>query len=378
MRAAERGKQVAVVVELTARFDEARNIEWAQILEDAGVHVTYGLVTLKTHSKVMLVVRTEGGRPRTYCHVGTGNYHANTARLYGDFGLLTADQEIGADLVNHFHFLTGYAPDQQYRHLVVAPRYMRARFESLIRREIEHIRGGGTGRIVAKLNALDDTAMIQELYKASQAGVRIDLVVRGHCRLRPGVPGYSENIHVSSIVGRFLEHDRLYYFHNGGNPEVFIASADWRSRNLSERVEVMAPILSEQYRARLAGILGRALRDNRLAWDLQSDGCYIQRMPGPDEDEVSFQGELMQEAIDRSARSCDRGNCAPSPSGPDPIPVGWRVTRSGPANLRAHARARRQRRRDRIPAASGCSRYGLQCAAIHGGGIQRAHDLPNT
>jgi polyphosphate kinase len=300
MRAAERGKQVAVVVELTARFDEARNIEWAQILEDAGVHVTYGLVTLKTHSKVMLVVRTEGGRPRTYCHVGTGNYHANTARLYGDFGLLTADQEIGADLVNHFHFLTGYAPDQQYRHLVVAPRYMRARFESLIRREIEHIRGGGTGRIVAKLNALDDTAMIQELYKASQAGVRIDLVVRGHCRLRPGVPGYSENIHVSSIVGRFLEHDRLYYFHNGGDPEVFIASADWRSRNLSERVEVMAPILSEQYRARLAGILGRALRDNRLAWDLQSDGCYIQRMPGPDEDEVSFQGELMQEAIDRS------------------------------------------------------------------------------
>ena len=300
MRAAERGKQVAVVVELTARFDEARNIEWAQILEDAGVHVTYGLIALKTHSKAILVVRSEDGRPRTYCHIGTGNYHANTARIYGDFGLLTANPEIGSDLVNHFHFLTGYAPDQQYRHLVVAPRDLRPRFVSLIRREVQHRRDGKPARIIAKFNALDDTEIIQELYSASREGVTIDLIVRGHCRLRPGVPGYSDNITVSSIVGRFLEHDRVYCFHNAGEPELFIASADWRNRNLTDRVEVMVPILGSEHRQRLIQILELALSDNRLAWDLRPDGSYVQRAAGDGEPEVSYHDVLMREASDRS------------------------------------------------------------------------------
>lgn len=214
LRAAGRGKQVAVLVELQARFDEANNIEWAQMLENAGVHVTYGLVGLKTHTKVTLIVRYEGGRPRTFCHIGTGNYHARTARLYSDLGLLTCDPDLGLDLVNLFHFLTGHAPDQQYRRLVVAPRDMRRVFEELIRREATVQEQHGTGRIVAKMNALDDAGIIRELYRASQAGVRIDLIVRGHSRLRPGLPGYSDNVRILSIIGRFLEHDRIFYFQN--------------------------------------------------------------------------------------------------------------------------------------------------------------------
>ena len=301
MRAAERGKQVAVLVEVTARFDEARNIEWAQALEDAGVHVTYGLMGLKTHAKVALVVRYEEGRPVTYFHLGTGNYHPRTARLYSDIGLLSADAEIGADLVNFFHFLTGFAPDQQYSRLVVAPRDMRGVFENRIRREVALHERHGTGRIVAKLNALDDTGIIKELYRASQAGVQIDLIIRGHTRLRPGLPGFSENIRVVSIIGRFLEHDRTYWFHNDGHPEVFIASADWRQRNLGDRVEAMVPIQDAALRDRITRILQWALEDNRLAWDLDSDGQYTQRRPSPGEPERDFHRRLMEDALERTS-----------------------------------------------------------------------------
>ena len=303
VRAAERGKQVAVLVELSARFDEANNIEWAERLEDAGVHVAYGLVGLKTHTKVTLVVRNEGGMPRTYGHIGTGNYHARTARLYSDLGLLTSDPLIGADLVNLFHFLTGYAPDQHYSHLVIAPRDMRRTFEDLIRREVSHQEREGTGRIIAKLNALDDAGVIQELYRASQAGVQIDLIVRGHSRLRPGLPGFSDNIRLRSIIGRFLEHDRIFFFHNNGDAEVFIGSADWRQRNLSERVEAMVPITDPALQKRLARILDLALRDNRLAWILQPDGRYVQQHPAPGEPEIDLHELLMQDAQERTRRT---------------------------------------------------------------------------
>ncbi len=302
MRAAEKGKQVAALVEVTARFDEAKNMQWAEILEDAGVHVAYGLVGLKTHTKVTLVVRYEEGRPRTYCHVGTGNYHARTARLYSDLGLLTCDPEVGFDLVNLFHFLTGYAPDQQYSRLLVAPRDMRRAFEDLIHREVERQRVHGDGRIVAKLNALDDVEIIQELYRASQEGVQIDLIVRGHSRLRPGLPGFSETIRVTSIVGRFLEHDRVYWFENGGDPEVLIGSADWRHRNLTDRVEALVPVSDPALRERIHGMLECALRDNRLAWELGPDGRYVQRRPAPGEPEVNFHALLMQDALERTRK----------------------------------------------------------------------------
>jgi polyphosphate kinase len=306
LRAAERGKQVAVLVELSARFDEANNIAGAELMEDAGVHVTYGLVGLKTHSKVTLVVRLEGGRPRTYCHVGTGNYHARTARVYTDLGLLTSNPEIGADLVNFFHFLTGYAPDQHYERLIVAPRDMRRVMEERIRREVQIQKAGGAGRIVAKMNALDDAEIIQELYRASQAGVRVDLIIRGHSRLRPGLPGYSDNIRVISILGRFLEHDRIYYFQNDGDPEIFIGSADWRGRNLNERVETMTPILDPALRDRVVQVLHYALNDNRLAWELMSDGQYVQRRPEPGEPEVNYQEVLMRDAVARCRAPASR------------------------------------------------------------------------
>jgi polyphosphate kinase len=300
LRSAEGGKQVAVLVEVSARFDEAANMQWAETLEDAGVHVAYGLVGLKTHAKVALIVRYEGGRPRTYCHIGTGNYHARTTRLYTDLGLLTCDPETGMDLVNLFHFLTGYAPDQQYSRLVVAPRDMRRVFEQRIRREVEHQERGGNGRIVAKLNALDDPGIIQELYRASQAGVKVDLIVRGHTRLRPGIPGYSENIRLVSIVGRFLEHDRIYFFQNDGDPEIFIGSADWRQRNLAERVEVMVPVKHRPLQDRLLRILEYALLDNRLSWELHPDGTYVQRYPAPGEPELNYHEMLMRDALERT------------------------------------------------------------------------------
>ncbi|HEU4562038.1 MAG TPA: hypothetical protein VFS20_29695, partial [Longimicrobium sp.] len=298
--AAERGKQVAVLIELSARFDEANNIRGAEMLEDAGVHVTYGLVGLKTHSKVTLIVRDEGGPPRTYCHLGTGNYHVRTTRLYCDLGILTCHDEIGDDLVNFFHFLTGYAPDQKYSRLNVAPRDLRRCFEERITREVQHQRRYGTGRIIAKMNALDDPGIIRALYAASREGVRIDLIVRGHSRLRPGLPGYSENIRVISVIGRFLEHDRIFHFGNNGDPEVFIGSADWRERNLNERVEIIVPVLDAALRERTTRLLETALSDNRLAWDLQSDGRWIPRTPQDGELEINFHDLLMRDATERS------------------------------------------------------------------------------
>ena len=299
-RAAEQGKQVAALVEVKARFDEANNIEWADQLEDAGVHVTYGVVGLKTHSKATLVVRQENGGFRTYCHIGTGNYHPKTARLYTDLGLFTCDSDVGYDIVNLFHALTGYAPDQRYRQALVAPRAMRSTFMHLIEQEIDYQRRHGNGRIIAKMNALDDIPLIQALYRASQSGVQIDLIVRGHCRLRPGVPGVSENIRVISILGRFLEHDRVFYFYNNGEPHTFIGSADWRGRNLDERVELIIPVLDRGLQQRLIKMLEDALSDNRLAWDLSSDGRYVQRWPALGQSVRNFHEILMRQAIRRA------------------------------------------------------------------------------
>lgn len=299
-RAAKHGKQVAVLIELKASFDEARNIEVARELEKGGIHITYGLVGLKTHAKTALVVREEPEGLRTYAHLSTGNYNPATARLYVDLALFTADAAIGADLVNLFHYLTGYAPEQRYRRLVVAPREMRSAFTALVRREVEHQRERGNGRIICKMNALDDPGMIRELYEASRAGVEVTLIVRGPCRLRPGLPGFSENIRVLSIIGRFLEHSRIYYFGNGGAPRLFLGSADWRRRNLEDRVELAVPIEDAEVQARLMRTLQFCLEDNRLAWELGADGLYRQRRPAEGEPERALHETLMARALERA------------------------------------------------------------------------------
>jgi polyphosphate kinase len=282
-----------VLVELTASLDEQRNIDWARRMEEAGVHVTYGVVGLKTHTKITLVVREESDAMRTYCHIGTGNYHERTARLYTDLGLFTCSDEIGQDLVNLFHFLTGFAPEQEYSHLLIAPRDLRRTLLELVDREIER---GSDGHIILKMNGIDDIGMIQALYRASQAGVRVELIVRGHSRLRPGLPGISENIRVISIVGRFLEHDRIWYFHGGGDPKIYLGSADWRRRNLDERIEAVVPIQDPALQHRLREILDAALTDNVQAWDLGADGRYTLRSPAPGESERSYQEFLMERA----------------------------------------------------------------------------------
>ncbi len=279
VQAAERGKQVAVLIELQARFDEENNIIWAQRLEDVGVHVSYGVAGLKTHAKVMLVVRREGDTIRRYVHIGTGNYNPKTARLYTDFGLLSANPALGADLTDLFNVLTGFASPAGYRKLIVAPRGMRERFLGMIRREIDHRREGRPARIIAKMNALVDPDIIAALYEASGAGVPIDLIVRGICCLRPGLPGVSDSIHVISIVGRFLEHSRACYFLNGGDEEVYIGSADWMPRNFDRRIEAVTPIESPADRQAIRDLLLLMLEDNRQAWDLRSDGTYEQRRP---------------------------------------------------------------------------------------------------
>jgi polyphosphate kinase len=294
--AAENGKQVAVLVELKARFDEKNNINWARKLEQAGVHVVYGLVGLKTHTKVVLVVRREDNHIRRYVHIGTGNYNPKTARLYTDLGLLSCRDELGADLTDLFNYLTGYSRQRSYRKLLVAPVNLRDRFLSLIRREIEHCHQGNSGRIVAKMNALIDPQIIATLYEASIAGVQIDLIVRGMCCLRPGVKGISENIRVISIIGRYLEHSRIFYFHNQGQEEVYIGSADWMTRNLDRRVEAVVPIEDPGNLKDLQEILGVMLADNCQAWDLGPDGQYIQRQPTDNSKEQSAQEILMEMA----------------------------------------------------------------------------------
>jgi polyphosphate kinase len=297
IKAAENGKQVSVLIELKARFDEQNNINLARKLEQSGVHVVYGLVGLKTHTKVVLVVRREDDKIRRYVHIGTGNYNAKTSKLYTDVGLFSCRPELGADLTDLFNYLTGYSLQKSYRKLIVSPVNTRESFYRLIQQEIDHVRAGKSGRIVAKMNALVDPKMIENLYRASQAGVSIDLIIRGMCCLRPGVPGVSENIRVISIIGRFLEHSRIYYFNNGGDPKIFLGSADWMARNLDRRVEVITPIEDLEISNDLQEILGIMLADNRQAWDMQSDGSYKQRRPQTGTEEESTQKILMEMAV---------------------------------------------------------------------------------
>jgi polyphosphate kinase len=293
IEAAERGKQVAVLVELKARFDEENNIIWARKLEQAGVHVVYGILGLKTHAKLALVVRQEGGVLRRYVHLGTGNYNPATARVYTDLGLFTADADFGADVSELFNYLTGYSRQEQFRKLLVAPVNLRRQLVALIRREARHHYAGHPSGIVAKCNSLTDTEVIQELYAASRAGVPVDLVVRGVCCLRPGLPEHSATVRVGSIVGRFLEHSRAYRFVNGGDEEIYLGSADFMSRNLDRRVEVLFPVQDERLRERVRReVLDPALADNvKMRW-LQPDGTYV-RQPAPDEPPRNYQDFLL-------------------------------------------------------------------------------------
>jgi len=283
--AIENRKQVAVLVELKARFDEESNIEWARTLEDAGVHVVYGLVGLKVHSKIALVVRQEGEAIRRYVHLGTGNYNPATARLYTDLGLFTCDEGIANDATYFFNALTGYSTRRESQKLLVAPVNLKDRLEELIQREIDLHQNGGQGHLIFKMNALEEPRMIRLLYQASQAGVRVDLLVRGFCCLRPGVPGISENIRVTSVVGRFLEHSRIYYFRNGGAEEVYAGSADLMRRNLSHRVEIVFPVTSPKLVSRLKQILQVYLADEAKGRYLNGDGSYV-RSPKMNDAEV--------------------------------------------------------------------------------------------
>ncbi len=281
LEAIEEDKQVAALVELKARFDEESNIEWARALERAGVHVVYGLVGLKIHSKVALVVRQEGGRMVRYVHLSTGNYNAVTAHLYTDIGMLTADEEIADDAADLFNYLTGYSAKSDYRKLLVAPVNLRSRLEAFIEREIEHARKGQGGRLIFKVNSLVDRRFIQLLYRASAAGVKIDLLVRGICCLRPGLPGLSENIRVISVVGRFLEHSRVFYFNNGGDEQLYLGSADLMPRNIDHRVEVLFPVEDPKMLRRIhENILTVYLGDTVKARRMMSDGSYVRVKAG--------------------------------------------------------------------------------------------------
>ena len=291
--ALENGKEVAALVELKARFDEESNIEWTHTLEDAGAHVVYGVPALKVHSKIALVVRREGEAIRRYVHLATGNYNATTARLYTDLGFLTCDEEIADDATHFFNALTGYAAKQDYRKLLVAPVGLREGLEELIRREIKLHESDGQGHLIFKMNALEDPRMIQLLYRASQAGVRADLLVRGFCCLRPGVPGLSENIRVTSIVWRFLEHSRIYYFRNGGTEEVYLGSADLMRRNLSHRVEIVFPVANPKLLSHLKQTLHTYMADEAKARHLRSDGSYVRSPKVNDPDVMNAQGWLV-------------------------------------------------------------------------------------
>ncbi|OQX15486.1 MAG: polyphosphate kinase 1 [Desulfobulbaceae bacterium A2] len=285
IEAAQNGKQVAVVVELMARFDESANIGWAQRMEETGIHVTYGVVGLKTHSKVVFVVRRDYDGLRRYAHIGTGNYHAGTARQYSDLGYFTCDPVIGEDLTELFNYLTiGNTPLRSYKKLLPSPKLLKKGLLAKIEREIGLHRPESPGLIQFKANALEDSDITAALYRASQAGVRVDLILRDTCRLRPGIPGVSDNIRVMSVVGRFLEHSRIYYFRNGGQEEYFIGSADLMTRNLEARVEVVTPVEPPALKARLREILNVQLFNRRSAWDMQPDGSSVQRVPGPGED----------------------------------------------------------------------------------------------
>ena len=295
IRAAENGKQVMALVELKARFDEDNNIQWAKQLERSGVHVVYGVLGLKTHTKIVLVVRKEGEKLQSYVHIGTGNYNSKTSKLYTDLGLLSARPELGQDLVELFNYLTGFSKQQDFRRLLVAPVTLRKGMEALIRREIDHARAGRPGRIKAKMNSLVDPKIIALLYEASQAGVQIELIIRGMCSLIPGREGLSETITVISIIGQFLEHSRIFWFHNGGDAEVFIGSADWMSRNLDRRVEAVTPVDDPPLREKLERLLDLYLSDNHGSWDMHSDGHFSARRPAEGEPVRHAQTALVRE-----------------------------------------------------------------------------------
>ena len=299
--AADNGKQVAVMVELKARFDEKNNLEWVRQLEEEGIHVAYGTVGLKTHTKTALVVRQDDDGVRLYSHVGTGNYHSGTAKGYADLGLLTADRDIGLDLTKVFNFFTGPTLDDRFRKLLIAPVTMRERFTEMVRREAEHARAGRRAKMVVKVNGLEDPSMVTELYRASMAGVDIDLIVRDICRLRPGIEGLSDNVAVHSIVGRFLEHARVFYFENAGDPEWYIGSADWMTRNLDYRVEAVTPVEATELRRQLRFVLEASLADNRRRWVMESDGSYEQASPadGPVRDVQQILMDATEAAVDR-------------------------------------------------------------------------------
>ena len=304
IRAAEAGKQVACLVELKARFDEYENIVLAQKMERAGVHVVYGVEGLKTHTKTTLVVRREDGEARCYAHIGTGNYHRQTARLYVDTSLLTCRPDLTADIADLFNYLTGRNRKEDYRKLLIAPANMKRRFLSMIEREVEHHRAGRPARILAKMNQLEDRDICNALYTAGQAGVPVDLIVRGFCTLKPGVPGLSENIRVTSIIGRFLEHSRIYHFRNGAEQDVdgeyYIGSADWMHRNQESRIEAIAPVEDKTLKADLQRILQTQLSDQRNAWDMKPDGTYVQRKPEVTQDLPSAWGShevMMRQAL---------------------------------------------------------------------------------
>ena len=294
IRAAETGKQVACLIELKARFDEERNLHWAKELEKIGAHVVYGLLGLKTHTKIALVVRQESDGIRCYAHIGTGNYHVKTARLYTDLGLFTCDPALTDDVVNLFHALTGRSREPNFNKLLVAPTNMREKFLAMIRREIENHQAGKPALIIAKVNQLEDPEMCQAIVAASQAGVRVECIVRGFSCLRAGVPGLTENVTIRSIIGRFLEHSRVYYFANGSeNPlegEFYIGSADWMQRNLSNRVEAVTPIELHTHKERLWEILDVLMKDRRQAWVMQPDGSYEQYVPTDEDSDIARLG----------------------------------------------------------------------------------------
>jgi polyphosphate kinase len=299
--ATERGKQAVALVELKARFDEGMNIHWAKAMEEAGVHVVYGQPSLKTHAKCVLVVRREGDGVRNYVHIGTGNYHSATARLYTDFGLFTTDEQIGADVADMFNYLTGYGRPTHYRKVLMAPNQLRDGILEQIDRTIAAHSEQAPARIEMKMNSLVDGRCIRALYRASQAGVQVDLNVRGICCLRPGVAGVSENIRVVSIVGRLLEHSRVYAFERDGEHTIYISSADLMPRNLDHRVELAVPIASEDARAELLDTLDRAFADNQNSWELDDEGRWSRRLPGPGERPRSLQLELAERYAARAA-----------------------------------------------------------------------------
>jgi len=320
-RAALNGKQVTALVELKARFDEGQNINWARRLTEAGAQVIYGVLRLKTHSKILMIIRREAEGIRRYVHLATGNYHDKTARLYEDVGLFTINPDIGTDGSNFFNAVTGYSEARQWRQLIIAPTAMRTRLYEMIDREVSRSSPENPGLIMAKMNSLLDPDIIQRLYAASQSHVQVRLCIRGICALRPGIKGLSENIQVISIVGRYLEHSRILYFRNAGQEEMYLSSADWMPRNLDRRIEIMFPVLDDEARQRLVDILHVCFSDNSSAWDLQPDGSYVRRRPPTGQAGIRAQDVFMQRAFESADEARLQQLARFRPKGPGGAPT---------------------------------------------------------